>query len=138
MANNYSQQIGYHISEAAVAVQIVATKFRRAPKFIYTFENFFHPFVGELIAKLNKESLSGVLDAKWQDSLKQDFFKTLYNPTENDFIQVNYFPKEIDVSALPRRNAGFTISSTRLRTTIPLTSLSGSGVFSLSASWTVR
>ncbi|MBX9895652.1 MAG: hypothetical protein K2Y09_10810 [Nitrosomonas sp.] len=99
MANNYSQQIGYHISEAAVAVQIVATKFRRAPKFIYTFENFFHPFVGELIAKLNKESLSGMLDAKWQDSLKQDFFKTLYNPTENDFIQVNYFPKEIDVSA---------------------------------------
>ena len=24
------------------------------PEFTYTFENFFHPFVGELIAKLNR------------------------------------------------------------------------------------
>jgi len=26
-------------------------------KFTYTFENFFHPLIGELIAKLNKDSL---------------------------------------------------------------------------------
>ena len=71
---------------------------RSDTQFTYTFENFFHPFVGELIAKLNQESLSGMLDAKWQDGLKQDFFKSLYNPTEDDLVQVNYFPKEIDVS----------------------------------------
>ena len=35
----------------------------------YTFENFFHPFVGELIEQLNTKSLAGLLDAdvheKW-------------------------------------------------------------------------
>src|SRR5437870_9383444 len=67
-------------------------------QFTYTFENFFHPFVGELIAKLNKYSLPGMLDATWQDGLKQDFFKALYNPTEDDLVQIDYFPKEIDVS----------------------------------------
>jgi hypothetical protein len=67
--------------------------------FTYTFRNFFHPFVGELIAKLNKESLPGMLDAAWQDSLKQDFFNSLYSPTSDNFVQVKSFPKEIDVSS---------------------------------------
>ena len=67
-------------------------------QFTYTFENFFHPFIGELIAKLNRDSLSGMLDAKWQDALKQDFFATLYNPTQDELVQVEYFQKEIDVS----------------------------------------
>ena len=67
-------------------------------QFTYTFENFFHPFIGELIAKLNRYSLPGMLDATWQVGLKQDFFKALYNPTEDDLVQADYFPKEIDVS----------------------------------------
>ncbi|GHO71424.1 hypothetical protein KSC_103160 [Ktedonobacter sp. SOSP1-52] len=67
-------------------------------QFTYTFENFFHPFVGELLAKLNRDSLPGMLDATWQDGLKQDFFNALYNPTENKLVQVRSFPKEIDVS----------------------------------------
>jgi len=68
-------------------------------EFTYTFENFFHPFVGELIGKLNRDSLPGMLDAAWQDGLRQDFFKDLYNPTENNLLQVIYFQKEIDVSS---------------------------------------
>src|SRR5215217_2892585 len=64
----------------------------------YTFQNFFHPFVGELIAKLNRDSLPGMLDARWQDGLKQDFFDVLYNPTQSRLVQVESFPKEIDVS----------------------------------------
>ena len=67
-------------------------------QFTYTFENFFHPFVGELIAKLNRDSLPGMLDATWQDGLRQDFFNALYNPTEDKLLQVQYSPKEIDVS----------------------------------------
>lgn len=88
--------------DQAIAINAKVASFwqkHEETQFTYTFENFFHPFIGELIAKLNKESLPGVLDAKWQDSLKQDFFKTLYNPAENDLVHVNYFPKEIDVSA---------------------------------------
>jgi hypothetical protein len=41
-----------------------------ATQFIYTFKNFFHPFVGELIAKLNRESMADMLDPKWQDGLR--------------------------------------------------------------------
>src|SRR5438876_10530696 len=67
-------------------------------QFDYTFYNFFHPFVGELISKLNRDSLPGMLDAKWQESLKRDFFKAVYNPTETSFVQVEYFPKEIDTA----------------------------------------
>ena len=104
-------------------------------QFTYTFKNFFHPFVGELIAKLNKESLPGMLDANWQANLRwlslnqnpdvppsEDFDKAWedsvgrdggvpkyrnyvreqYRPTEkkekDNPVQVNYSPKEIDVS----------------------------------------
>ena len=70
-------------------------------QFTYTFQNFFHPFIGELIAKLNRDSLPGMLDATWQDSLSKldpDFFHKLYNPTESDKVKVVSFPKEIDVA----------------------------------------
>lgn len=67
-------------------------------KFNYTFENFFHPYVGELIAKLNRESLPGMLDAKYHQSLKKHFFKDFYNPLDSNVVQVEYFDKEIDVS----------------------------------------
>ena len=70
-------------------------------KFTYTFENFFHPFLSELIKKLNEESLPGILDATWQKTLQADFFHALYTPTqdgEDAVTQVRYFPKEIDVS----------------------------------------
>jgi len=67
-------------------------------QFKYTFESFFHPLVGELIAKLNKESLPAMMNASWQGGLKQDFFDALYSPTESNLVKVNFFPKEIDVS----------------------------------------
>lgn len=101
-------------------------------QFAYSFENFFHPFVGELIARLNRKSLPGMLDARWQgnlrwsslgqdpesppqtdfdkswtDSIRQDgvlpkyqnYFRDLYNPTENKLTQIQYFSKAIDVSS---------------------------------------
>ncbi|SRR6266550_2084990 len=94
----------------------------------YTFENFFHPFVGELISKLNRDSLPGILNAAWQDGLMWDslapkpdlpsktfdelwnnskkldnqtlsnYFSSLYSPSEDKLVQVSYFPKKIDVS----------------------------------------
>src|SRR5258708_40341764 len=67
-------------------------------QFTYTFENFFHPFVGELIAKLNRGSLTEMLAGQLDPALNQDFFNALYNPTEDDLVQVESFPKKIDVS----------------------------------------
>ena len=67
-------------------------------EFTYTFQNFFHPFVGELISQLNRHSLAGVMDATWQDNLGHDFFTRFYTPTNNDVTKVNVPRKEIDVS----------------------------------------
>src|SRR6266853_3320430 len=96
--SNYNM-IGFHEKS-------LAYKYFNVPKghadvqFTYTFYNFFHPFVGELIGRLNtappSAPLAPVMDATWQDSLQQDFFKALYNPTENQTTQVISFPKQID------------------------------------------
>jgi hypothetical protein len=122
-------------------------QFRPDIQFTYTFENFFHPFVGELIAKLNNDSLPGVMDADWQSGLRWDslepkpgspsksfdelwedskdpknqtlanYFKALYNPTQDDLVQVKYFPKEIDVS----EHGPYAIYNWELFFQIPLT-----------------
>jgi hypothetical protein len=93
--SNYAT--GFHDRATASSMKAIALG-HWDPQFTYTFENFFHPFIGELIAKLNRDSLPGMLDAKWQDGLRKDFFEATYNPTEDNLVQVKYFPKEIDVS----------------------------------------
>ncbi len=104
--SNYKNISGFH--DQAIASNLKAKKpGYEDTQFNYTFENFFHPLVGELISKLNTDSLQGMLDAKWQDSLKtpdpitdptNDFFHQLYNPTNSDLVKVVSFRKEIDVT----------------------------------------
>jgi hypothetical protein len=65
-------------------------------EFTYTFENFFHPFVGELIEKLNKDSLPGMLDPNFQQGLATEFFNDFYALQTSNLVKVNSFPKEID------------------------------------------
>ena len=70
-------------------------------KFTYTFENFFHPFVGELLSKLNTESLGHVFDANWHKSLEEFFFNRLYQPTprtNTNPVQIESSPKQIEVA----------------------------------------
>src|SRR6266568_3104998 len=95
MPNNQIN-VGFH-DESVASLGSIMSLGHSETQFTYTFGNFFHPFVGELISKLNRDSLPGVLDATWQDGLKQDFFDALYSPTEDNLVQVEYFPKEIDV-----------------------------------------
>ena len=85
-----------HVAVGMVeAVSVIPTETR----FTFTFRNFFHPFVGELIAKLNQSpTLAGMLDAKWHEDLAHPFFNALYNPNHSEVTQVVSFPKEIDVS----------------------------------------
>ncbi len=90
-------QIGFHDKEAENKLKTIDVG-HSDTQFTYTFENFFHPFVGELIAKLNRDSLAGMLAEQLDPALNQDFFKALYNPREGDLVQIEYFPKEIDVS----------------------------------------
>jgi hypothetical protein len=95
MPNN-STRLSFHDYTLSAGRGVVAWSWQT--RFTYTFENFFHPFIGELISKLNRESLPGVMDATWQDGLKRDFFDALYNPTQDNLARVEFFPKEIDVS----------------------------------------
>src|SRR2546430_16616583 len=91
-------QVGNHDAVLTGKAWAVSTGHWGDTQFTYTFENFFHPFVGELIAKLNRDSLPGMLAGQLDPALLQNFFKAFYNPTEDDLVQVKYFPKEIDVS----------------------------------------
>lgn len=85
----------YH--DAATESRLISVSLRHTDtQFIYTFKNFFHPFVGELISKLNRDSVSGLLAGQLDPALKQDFFDALYSPNK-ELLQVNSFPKEIDV-----------------------------------------
>ena len=94
---NFTNDVGFHDNALAIKVAPVAST-HWDTQFIYKFTNFFHPLVGELIARLNEKSLPGVLDAAWQESKRSDFFDALYHPAQNNLVQVEFSPKEIDVS----------------------------------------
>ena len=67
-------------------------------EFAYTFENFFHPYVGELIQQLNTKSLAGLLDAGYHASLVHEFFSTTYTELASKVVALETFPKEIDLA----------------------------------------
>src|SRR5258708_32018455 len=104
---NYS---GYH-DEVMTAGWATISLGHWDTQFDYTFENYFHPFVGELISKLNRDSLPGMLDATWQESLKtpdpttdpaHDFFNVLYEPTkptDTNLRKVEHFQNDINIPA---------------------------------------
>jgi hypothetical protein len=68
-------------------------------RFVYTFENFSHPFVESLLAQLNRKSIGGMLDpaflAKLEDRL---FFQSQYPSHPSSTVQVESHPHEIDVT----------------------------------------
>lgn len=67
-------------------------------EFSYKFENFFHPFIGELIEQLNRKSLEGFFDPKFHQSLATEFFEKFYATPVDKLRKVNHFPKEIDLN----------------------------------------
>jgi hypothetical protein len=99
MANKTLDTIGYHASKDYVALRDFGfTIYKKRSEFVYTFENFFHPFVAELIEELNRKALPGMLAPAFHDGLKADFFTSFYTPRESDAVKIKSFPKEIDVA----------------------------------------
>lgn len=66
-------------------------------EFTYSFENFFHPFVGELIEQLNRKSLAGLLDPDFHESLTTEFFEASYKALTSELVKVQHYPKQIDL-----------------------------------------
>jgi hypothetical protein len=64
----YATQVGFHYNRDAYQTARPLFTYRQDTEFTYTFENFFHPFVGELVEQLNKESLRGMLDPNFLES----------------------------------------------------------------------
>lgn len=101
MANQTLAQVGYHNYASVADIQGTNFYFSVAPQFTYAFANFFHPFTGELLAKLNRDSLPGMLDAGFLKGLEEkNFFQSFYNadPDNDLLVVVKHGPKEIDVS----------------------------------------
>ncbi len=69
-------------------------------KFTYTFENFFHPYVGELIEQVNRGGVSGLLDPVFQKRLNEPFFDSFYSKNPGDTA----YPKDLDVRGGPYSN----------------------------------
>lgn len=89
----------FHELTARTAVKQFSGSWGRVvTEFTYTFENFFHPFVGELIQQANRKSLPGLLDPDFHERLTDPkFFDTFYTALTSDLVKVNHFPKEIDL-----------------------------------------
>ena len=86
-----SQQVMHDIVDKSSVWCTVAVK--TETPYGYTFENFFHPFVGELIEQLNKRSLEGFFDSEKHESWKTAFFEQFYTK----IAEITPFEKEIDV-----------------------------------------
>jgi len=67
-------------------------------KFSYTFENFFHPFVGNLIKQLNQTSVAGMLDPAFLESLHYAYTSADYTVLDAATVSVALEDQDIDVS----------------------------------------
>lgn len=111
--------IGYHATKdgSFVTKHPTLLAFKHQSEFTYTFENFFHPFVGQLIEQLNRKSLPGVLDPMFHAGLAHEFFNSAYPPQTSTTTKVQSFPKEIDV----RPGGPYSVYNWELFFHIPLT-----------------
>lgn len=118
MAANIARLSGYHDSESVLKnllqdnLQDPATSASDAQstpltqhysfgvQFIetYSFANLFHPVVGDLIAKMNRDSVSGFFAGQRDSSLNQFFFSSTYDPQDTDNLEIDSRRKEIDIS----------------------------------------
>lgn len=69
-----------------------------AEKFSYDFENFFHPFVGNLIQQLNQTSVAGMLDPSFLDTLHAAYTSADYTVLGSRTSAVTLEDQTIDVS----------------------------------------
>ena len=69
MTNNIRAQIQFHDENLRQKALGALGTARRVSEFTYTFENFFHPYVADLISQLNQNSLQQMMDPDWLASL---------------------------------------------------------------------
>jgi hypothetical protein len=72
--NSYSLNTDFHNNNSAEVITNFYGSFAQTTLFQYTFETFFHPFVGQLVQRLNQSpTLAGLLDPTFLSSLERDY-----------------------------------------------------------------
>jgi hypothetical protein len=99
MANTTLSRLGFHARADTLQQYSGGPVVKQDTGFTYTFENFFHPFVGDLIEKLNRESLAGMLDPDFHQGLAAEFFDEFYTSLTSRVVNVEHFPKAIELHA---------------------------------------
>jgi len=95
---NKTATYGFHNEQVALKIGGMLT-WKDDIRFSYAFENFFHPYLGELIAQLNQKSLAGLLDPDYQKSLTEAFFTSAYSERPpSEVMAITDFPKDIDLT----------------------------------------
>jgi hypothetical protein len=93
-------QVGYHEEKVKFEIDLIEAVVPYYPKkYTYYFDNFFHPYVSELIARINQRPLSTLFDPKWQkNTLNEQFFDANYDPVDTtNTLEVVSYPKNIDI-----------------------------------------
>lgn len=85
----------FHYAQDLAAV--ARTTLPQVDQFTYTFENFFHPFVGDMITQLNLGSVASLLDPAFQ-AKAQAFFNSNYQLISSNAVRLVYFDKAFDVA----------------------------------------
>ena len=107
MASNLTSANRYHESGDravlnGISIGIFGTNYN-----VYSFENFFHPLVGQLIQQLNTatgDAVAAMLEPNFLSSSATTFFSSEYTIGTGDLI-VNSFPAQIDLDySLPYAN----------------------------------
>jgi hypothetical protein len=94
----YLSSVGFH--DAAIASETIVLGFgHEDEKFTYTFRNYFHPFVGEIVTAMNRaEDPIEALYATSTQAMTQPFFDATYAPRHTSLVDVTTSPiKNIDV-----------------------------------------
>ncbi|QGM47134.1 toxin [Methylocystis heyeri] len=109
MAQLYGAAARYHEATdiaAVIGAQYPARNAGQWPplwgywSYSFDFANFYHPWVGELITRLNQTSVQGMLNAAFLKGLRADYSLQEYtpNPANRASLAVTLEPRAIDVS----------------------------------------
>lgn len=99
---DYISKYGFHDAALSYGVTQIAPKYHGEPQFTYTFRNFFHPFVGEMISEMNHSEVPiEALLAPGTQAMTRTFFDAIYHPKNSGFAKVaTPLPvKNIDINA---------------------------------------
>jgi hypothetical protein len=91
-------QAVYGISPTQQGINVGPIFTFQEKQFIYDFKNFFHPYLAQLIAQLNKASVAGMLDPVFLGTLYDAYSTPDYTPTNSLSVVTTLEPQDIDVT----------------------------------------